>query len=75
MENKIYMLMAGEYADKYIEAVFDNEEDLKKYLDDFEPSFTDKVSVEVKYLNPKPGGKTEPDYNDERYPVFLKRKS
>lgn len=75
MEKKIYMLMAGEYADKYIEAAFDNEEDLQEYLDNFEPSFTDKVYIEVKYLNPKPGGKTEPDFIDECYPVFKKKKS
>lgn len=75
MENKIYMIVVGEYEDRDIEAVFDNEEDLQEYLNNFQPSFTQNVYVEVKYLNPKPGGKTEPDYKDERYPVFLKRKS
>ncbi|MEE6129159.1 hypothetical protein V2E39_17300 [Chryseobacterium arthrosphaerae] len=74
MEKKIYMLVVGDFADKDIEAVFDNEEDLQKYLNEFQ-IYDLPMRVEVKYLNPKPSGKTEPDYNDERYPVFEKKKS
>ena len=74
MEKKIYMIRVGEYEDTDIEAVFDNEDDLQVYLNNFESPWTDKIYVEVKYLNPKPGGKTEPDYNNERYPVFEKKK-
>ncbi|MBP1165051.1 hypothetical protein JOE44_001935 [Chryseobacterium sp. PvR013] len=74
MEKKIYMLIIGDFADRDTEAVFDNEEDLQEYLNNFD--VTDiPMHIEVKYLNPKPGGKTEPDYNDERYPVFNKKKS
>lgn len=75
MENKIYMIVVGEYEDRDIEAVFDNEGDLQEYLNNFECPWTDKIQVEVKYLNPKSGEKTEPDYNDERYPGFEKRKN
>lgn len=74
MEKKIYMIVVGEYEDRDIEAVFDNEVDLQEYLNNFECPWTDKIQVEVKYLNPKSGEKTEPDYNDERYPVFEKKK-
>ncbi|MEA1849181.1 hypothetical protein U9K52_09680 [Chryseobacterium sp. MHB01] len=73
MEKKIYMIVVGEYEDRDIEAVFDNEDDLQEYLNNFESPWTDKIHVEVKYLNPKLGGKTEPDYNVERYPVFTKK--
>lgn len=69
------MIVVGEHEDRDIEAVFDNEDDLQRYLENFDPHFTNEVYVEVKYLNPKPGGKTEPDYNDERYPVFEKKNS
>lgn len=74
MEKKIYIIVVGDFADKDIEAVFDNKEDLQKYLDEFQ-IYDVPIHVEVKYLNPKPGGKTEPDYNDERYPAFEKKKS
>lgn len=60
MQDIIFILKTGD--EEFIEAIFDNTDDLRNYIDAFQDA--DKnidYSVEMKYLNPSYGDETDPD--------------
>jgi hypothetical protein len=51
MPTTIYLVVAGYYSDYHVEAVFDNVELAKRYIDEKEPPYDGEFRIETRALN------------------------